>query len=371
MLKVLYRSYKPNTALTNRVLAILKGFDELGVEIEIYFFCPDEHKSKINESFRNIKITYLWRDNCSTIKLVKSIKACWYLHKFSKTLKPGDKVLLFGAGAYLVPLVNRKGVEIYQERSEHPKVVKVYPPYMQKSYLKALPNLKGMFVISNALKDYYESIGVKKATIINMIVDGHRFEGLQKTSTDRYIAYCGTALNNKDGVDQLIRAFALVNEKHPDVRLKIIGKAPGTNDVSGNVKLSNDLGIKDYVDFTGVVPSAEIPKILVNATIVALDRPDSLQAQCGFPTKLGEYLLSGTPTVVTNVGDIPLFLKDGESALIANHDNVQDFASKMIWVLEHPNESKVIGENGKQVALASFNYKIEAKKIVDVIFGKE
>ena len=67
--------------------------------------------------------------------------------------------------------------------------------------------------------------------------------------------------------------------------------------------------MKDSIVFTGIVSAADIPQILKNAAVLALDRPDSLQAQCGFPTKLGEYLLTENPVIVTKVGDIPLFLE--------------------------------------------------------------
>lgn len=128
-----------------------------------------------------------------------------------------------------------------------------------------------------------------------------------------------------------------------------------------------ELDIKDSINFTGVVPAKQMPQVLKNATVLALDRPDSLQAQCGFPTKLGEYLLTENPVVVTKVGDIPLFLKDGETALLAEERNPQEFASKLIWALEHNEEAAKIGKAGALVALRQFNYLSETKKIVDEI----
>lgn len=69
-----------------------------------------------------------------------------------------------------------------------------------------------------------------------------------------------------------------------------------------------------------------MPQMLKNAEALVLDRPNSLQAQYGFPTKLGEYLLTGNPVVVTKVGDIPLYLKDGVSALLSEDRNPKEFA---------------------------------------------
>lgn len=107
-----------------------------------------------------------------------------------------------------------------------------------------------------------------------------------------------------------------------------------------------------------------MPQILKNATVLALDRPDSLQAQCGFPTKLGEYLLTENPVVVTKVGDIPLFLKDGETALLAEERNPYEFSSKLLWALDHPAEAIEIGKAGAQVAMREFNYLNETKRLL-------
>ena len=70
---------------------------------------------------------------------------------------------------------------------------------------------------------------------------------------------------------------------------------------------------------------------------------------------------------MTKVGDIPLFLKDGESALLAEERQPEEFASKLIWVLEHPSEAAEIGKRGAKVALSEFNYLNETKKIINAI----
>lgn len=372
MLYFVYASYKPNEAATNRILAILKGMDELGKQARLVLLYPNANCDKVNErGFKNISVEYLWAKRKWHNKYYKFMCSFIDARSFSRSLKEGDVVLLFGGSSYASIFTSCKGVQVYQERTEHPLVIPWDLPFMKNYYLKHLSDFAGMFVISTGLKRVMEEYGAKNVHVVNMLVDSSRFAGLKKTVDEKYIAYCGTASNNKDGVDELIKAFAIAAKKHPDVRLKIMGKAPTKDDESGNMRLVEKLGVADKVDFTGVIPAAEMPKMLKNATIVALARPDSLQAQCGFPTKLGEYLLSENPVVVTKVGDIPLFLKDGETALLAEQRNSEEFAAKLCWALEHPEEAAEIGKRGAQVALKEFNYKTEAKKIVDVIFGNK
>ena len=181
----------------------------------------------------------------------------------------------------------------------------------------------------------------------------------------KYIAYCGTASNTKDGVDELIKAFYLVTKKHSDVKLMIIGKTPQNDEANKNLELINNLGLKEKVIFTGIVSFHDMPQLLKNAEIMALDRPDNMQAKYGFPTKLGEYLLSGNPVVVTAVGDIPCYLENGVSALIVPPSDATSFSQSLIWILDNPDKAKIIGENGRKVAMAFFNSQIESEKIID------
>lgn len=204
--------------------------------------------------------------------------------------------------------------------------------------------------------------------IINIIVDDKRFEGIEKEAvSEPYIAYCGSAYNNKDGVDQLIRAFALTHKVHPDIKLYIIGASPRKDQECSNVQLAEDLGVRDSIVFIGQIPSEKIPQMLKNARMLVLDRPQNVQAQYGFPTKLGEYLLTGNTTVLTRVGDMPLFLKDKVSTIFAQPDDPTDFSEKMNWCLENPEEAAAIGECGKEVALQHFNYRIETQKMVEIM----
>lgn len=295
------------------------------------------------------------------------------MKQFVSQLKGGDIVFCYGSSEFLFRFVGIDGVRVFHERTESPDVLPLPTQKQQKRYLDACKKLSGLFVISTALKEYFVSKGVFKDRIgiINMTVDSRRFDNIHKASgVEKYIAYCGTASNNKDGVDELIKAFALVCKKHNDVKLCIIGKTPSSDEKAGNLKLIKDLGLSEKVVFTGLVEASQMPQILMDATVLALDRPDSLQAQNGFPTKLGEYLMTGNPVVVTKVGDIPLFLKDGESALLAEQRNPEEFASKLCWALENPEEASIIGRKGKEVAMQSFNYLNETSKIVKCIFNQ-
>lgn len=372
-LNILYDSYQPSTAGTNHLLAYVKGLAELDVHVKVFYLYPDDKESQI-PSEKSIEHIFLWKKHrlfrdkyiCSLLSLIS------FLNKRDKSI-PNYVV---GTSMFL-PFICGKRYTTYHERTEHPEVSGtisgIVGKYLFNNYLKAIKKIDGLFVISNNLRQcFIDDYGLEpqKVHVVNMVVDAERFKGLNKQESDRYIAYCGTASNNKDGVDQLIKSFALTSKVHQDVKLWIIGKTPDSGQEFGNKNLVKELGIENKVVFTGIIPAEQIPQVLMNAEVLALDRPDNLQAKHGFPTKLGEYLLTGNPVVVTTVGDIPGFLKDGESAIFAKPDDPESFSSKLSWALSHKDEGRSIGERGKEVALKEFNYLIESKKIAKVIFGE-
>ena len=371
-----FNSYSPNSAATNRALSYLDAWEKMGEKVTVFFLVPDRKYSQLQLTGDNIKVLHLWKMMPFKSYLVHRLLYLLYVIRLLCNLKRGDRIFVYGQPYLLKWLLWKKDIHIYHERNEHPLAIRLGKwPYVISfdSYIKFCRRVDGIFVISSGLKSFFIENGVEetKVHIVNMTVNPSRFNGVVKNRyQEPYIAYCGNASNNKDGVDQLIQSFALLSPKYQDFRLLIIGKAPNKNEANNNSILANKLGVGEKVVFTGTVPFTEMPQLLTDATILALDRPDSLQAKHGFPTKLGEYLLTGNPVVVTEVGDIPMFIENGVSGMIANPSNPNDFAAKMEWLLEHPVEAIEIGKKGKQVAMVNFNCEIEAKKIIDFIFQR-
>ena len=114
-------------------------------------------------------------------------------------------------------------------------------------------------------------------------------------------------------------------------------------------------------------PRDQIPNIICNADLLVLPRPDSKQAQGGFPTKLGEYLATGNPVCATRVGEIPDYLIDNESVFFAVPGSIESFAEAMDRALSIPDTAKWVGLNGRRVAEREFNKDIQARKLLDFL----
>jgi glycosyltransferase involved in cell wall biosynthesis len=193
-----------------------------------------------------------------------------------------------------------------------------------------------------------------------------RFKNIETSiHSGKVITYVGFMGGNKDGLENLIGSMALVNNKVKNVHLQLVGSAPA-DDLAKLKKQVAGLNLDSAITFLGKKTTNEIPYILHNSDLLVLARPNNKQAQAGFPTKLGEYLASGKPVVITSTGEIPKYLKDKESAYLSEPDNIHDFADKLLYALSDQN-ANAIGKKGYAVANQYFNYRNYGKRVVEIL----
>lgn len=85
-----------------------------------------------------------------------------------------------------------------------------------------------------------------------------------------------------------------------------------------------------------------------------------------YPTKLFEYMALGLPVIAS---DFPLY-----RSVIATHKcgfcvdptDVVAIAARITWLIAHPEEAQRMGENGWQAVRDFYNWKLEAKKLLEL-----
>lgn len=369
--------YPNGGAATNRHLAYAKGLRELGHEIEFLLLNKQQWKEK-EQHEDGIKFTCVnvpVFDNSSKIKKIQSFFKS--IRKAKEKISAAHEksiitalILLDISTPILIPLIQygkKLRLKIFHERTEYPFVVsgKTIPAKIDLYiYLKfIIKRFDGIYVINNALKNYFskKTNGKIPIRIVNMLVDPTRFEcNRVPGNTGTIITYCGTLDGDKDGVPVLIESFAIIANEFPLLKLQLIGSL--SNDVTRQ-KIESQIersGLENRVIITGSVHRNEIPALLCNSDILALARPNNKQAEGGFPTKLGEYLATGNTVVVTNVGEIGLFLEDKKNAFISEPGSAEKFSQKLREALLNNNTHQV-GIEGKKLVYNEFNYLKQAK----------
>jgi glycosyltransferase involved in cell wall biosynthesis len=376
-------------AHTTRILAYARGMSDAGAVVSVLCTKPTESPGdniknvETEGDFGGIHFKYTTgtttRSTAAFKRIVQYYSGFFRAKKELRRMQESEKidVLFMGLSNFwftrsYAGWSRRNKVLFIQERSEYPFVGVAGPwqKFKLKVYLRITCKLFDVIVvITRALETYFSKWIRKDASIylLPSLVEAERFrspgekpEGLP----DKYIAYLGSMQGNKDGVPILIESFSRISALHPEVHLVLIGEK-GFEGFERLEKLVVDRGLSDRVLFTGRLERDELPAVLGSASYLALARPTSLQAEGGFPNKLGEYLATGKAVVVTAVGEIPKFLTDGENAFISVPDDVDAFAYKLKEALDDPDRAKTIGERGRELVDTVFHPVLQARKMLE------
>jgi glycosyltransferase involved in cell wall biosynthesis len=181
------------------------------------------------------------------------------------------------------------------------------------------------------------------------------------------LGYCGTP-TLKDGIYDLLQAVSELKNRKKRVSLLIIGDVTfGKSRIPDMIKFCESLNISELVTFTGLVNSEDVKRYLNKCNILVLTRPNIIQTQAGFPTKLGEYFASEKQILVTNFGDIEKYFTPMKELVTAECGNIEDIAGKIIWMLNNPEISEQIREAGYFKAKQLLSYGESLDRIVKLI----
>jgi glycosyltransferase involved in cell wall biosynthesis len=231
-----------------------------------------------------------------------------------------------------------------------------------------LQKLDGLALMTQTLLDYFkDKIGVHTEVIhLPMTVDLERFNFnksyvMLEHLKGPYIAFLGAMNDVKDGVNILIESFSKIAAKYPDVNLCLFGF--WAYDSEKHLKQIEEAELGNRILYSKAIGHEDVIKVLANSTLLVLPRPNSYQAQGGFPTKLGEYLASAKPVVATPVGEIPIYLKDNESVFFCEPGSVTSLTETLDYVLSNPELAKRIGINGRKVAEEHFSTVVQSERL--------
>jgi glycosyltransferase involved in cell wall biosynthesis len=158
------------------------------------------------------------------------------------------------------------------------------------------------------------------------------------------VGYVGT-ISIQEGLDILIEAAELINRSgRTDVHFTCVGGGPGLQSLRDLVEAKK---MGDYFNFTGRVSDEELLEILSSADVcVNPDKPCEMN-DISTMIKIAEYMALGKPIVQFDLKE-GRFTAGGASLYADSQNQVQDFAEKIVWLLDHPEERMRMGEFGKK-----------------------
>jgi glycosyltransferase involved in cell wall biosynthesis len=166
-------------------------------------------------------------------------------------------------------------------------------------------------------------------------------------------------------LDVLVEAFALASRSRPDVHFMFIGDGDVPSerrDLEARAALS---GLTDQVTFTGQIPQVEALMLVRHASVCVSPVMNTPALRVASPTKLIEYLALGKATVANDHPEHSMIARKSKGLSICDW-SAASFAAHIIYLLNHPEEARRMGDRGRQWVQQNRTY----DRLADMVYGK-
>lgn len=368
-------------AAVNRIKCYAKAITEQGVECEVLIFTRTEKYGKAPRNmsgkgvsdegipFCYIGGTPLRGENVFIRQINDRLDKWNTLRILKRNLCPGDVVFMYfedvNFSLRLIKVAHSKGAVAVRDLCELPygtgKETATAVQRRRKTLEKQLPLLDGIIPISDALLHLAQKYANKHCLFLKVpiMVDYEKYALEDKSSEAEipYIFHSGTLYEQKDGILGMIIAIgqAVANSSKPFMFIST-GTLEGSPHEEKIRSLIDRYNLKDKILFTGYLSIEELRDYLSKASLVIINKYRTQQNLYCFSTKLGEYLAAEKPVIITNVGEAMNWL-DNQTAYIVEPNDIENLSEKIVYALQHENESLEKARRGNDLCKKYFDYR--------------
>ncbi len=228
--------------------------------------------------------------------------------------------------------------------------------------------------LSIATNESYKKIAIERGKMdpkkVTVVRSGPSLERMKivppnpkwKKNRRFLVGYVGV-MGKQEGIDHLLEVARILvyEKKRQDIQFVLIGDGTELQNLK---KLCKDLKLEDYVTFTGRIPDEPMLEILNTADVcVNPDIPTEMNDKSTM-NKIMEYMALGKPIVQYDLTEGRFSAQD--ASLYARPNDKYDFAEKIEWLLDHPEERKRRGQFGYKRVREELHWGVEAPKYLQV-----
>lgn len=223
------------------------------------------------------------------------------------------------------------------------------------------------FLYAWALAEYRRLGQPAKVIELPVLVDAQEFANVTPNFSETPNFLFAGAPEYGSTIRFIMDAMVRVWQKHRDVKLTITG-CRGDSPAASEIRACAEAGgYNDNVIIAGYLPREELLRRYREAWGLLIPLFGDTASMARFPTKIAEYACSGAPIVTSNVGAVKAYFQDMFNAYIAEPDDAESFAGRIIDIVDNPENARRVGEEGARTAMTHFHYSMHANRLLDFI----
>ena len=156
-----------------------------------------------------------------------------------------------------------------------------------------------------------------------------------------HILFCGSVDRYEvKGLDNMIRAFAIVRATNKDVILDIAGRGSESK-VNELKKLAKELGVFEYINFLGF--QEDVASLMKSHSLLVLSSRSE-----GFGMVIIEAMACGCPVVSYALSGPCEIIENGVNGILVENQNINKLAESVVSLYGNKERLREIGQNALQ-----------------------
>ncbi|MGC4377264.1 glycosyltransferase family 4 protein [Fictibacillus sp. Mic-4] len=307
-------------------------------------------------------------------RLVRMIKASWAVYK--EGLAQGADIYhfhdpeLIGIGLLLKWKGKKVIYDVHEDVPEQVLSKQWIPKPLRKwvsSFVKTIERFASRRF--DAVVAATPTIGERFQTYNPNTVIIHNFPILQELLKEksvletngqdrRHFIYIG-GITYLRGIKQMVEAMDVLNRRSEE-KLVLAGNF-SPEPLKDEVK---ELPGWRFVDDKGWLDREAVVEQLAKARAgLVLLHPEP-RYMVSYPIKLFEYMAAGIPSIASNFPLWREFVEGNQCGICVNPLHPEEIAKAMKWLIDHPEEARRMGENGRKAVIEKYNWEKESEELV-------
>lgn len=179
-----------------------------------------------------------------------------------------------------------------------------------------------------------------KIDVIPNAVDYEMYHAKEKYSKEVCKFVAVSRLTGFKNLDLMIKAFARVHEKYPQIILDIYGEG---REQEALAQLIEELNAREYIALRGYADRNKLVKVLPEYDVFSL-----MSIGDSFGIVFIEAMSAGLPVICAKAGGPVEIILDGETGLFVKPDNLEDTVKIIEYCIENPEMMEQMGRNGRK-----------------------
>lgn len=173
------------------------------------------------------------------------------------------------------------------------------------------------------------------------------------------VGFVGT-LKPWHGLENLVTAFALLQEQAPESRLLIVGDGPMRSECEAWIAQRN---LSHACRFTGAVASDDMPQWLGQMDVAVAPYP-ALEGFYFSPLKIYEYMAAGLAVVASDIGQIPGIINHERTGLLCAPGDTEGLATALLGLRNDPQRRDALGRAARDCMIRSHTWDRVAERLL-------